>query len=666
MYELAKNNMPKTVTLDHAAIFNAALNAMAFTAADTGKIIDVNDAWVQASGISRADAIGQTGRELGIWADTNERNVCMHELQEHGVVRNFEAHLLLHETRRTTLLTGHYMQLGSTAHVLWEFVDVTEQKRMTRQLLESEARLRERLESQVAERTTALATRERQLKMILDNIPGVVGYWDRDQINRYANPAYYEWLGIPINQMVGRTMRQVFGDKTYRAIQPRVEAVLRGEPQRFEQLYPRIKGNDHRFVQVHYLPDRDGDAVLGFFVMAFDIDELMRAREQAEAANVAKSAFLANMSHEIRTPLNAIAGMVNLLRKDSLNPSQADRLGKIDAAGRHLLEIIDAILDLSKIEADKVELAREVLDIPAIVANVASMLQERSTAKGLRLLIDVQAPAGTVLGDATRLRQMLLNYASNAVKFSERGTVMLRVRIPAETEDRAMLRVQVEDSGIGIAPADLARLFNAFEQADNSATRRHGGTGLGLALNKRLARLMGGGAGADSTLGIGSTFWFEVTLHKATHPQQLPHQLPLAAVAPASPAPADGAMQLPGRRILLVEDEPVNREVMHDMLQSLGLQIECAEDGLIAVEMADRGGFDAILMDLQMPNLGGLEATARIRALPHCASVPIIALTANAFLEDRQECLNAGMDDFLSKPVDTDLVEQRLRYWLAR
>jgi CheY-like chemotaxis protein len=167
-------------------------------------------------------------------------------------------------------------------------------------------------------------------------------------------------------------------------------------------------------------------------------------------------------------------------------------------------------------------------------------------------------------------------------------------------------------------------------------------------------------------VGIGSTFWFEVTLHKATPPHQLPHQLPLAAVATASPAPASSVARLPGRRILLVEDEPVNREVMHDLLQSLGLQVESAEDGLIAVEMADRGGFDAILMDLQMPNLGGLAATARIRALPHCAKVPIIALTANAFLEDRQECLSAGMDDFLSKPVDPDLVEQRLTHWLTR
>ena len=388
--------------------------------------------------------------------------------------------------------------------------------------------------------------------------------------------------------------------------------------------------------------------------------ELSRAKEAAEAASIAKSAFLANMSHEIRTPLNAVTGMAHLIRRGGLTPLQSEQLDKLENAGQHLLGIINAILELSKIEAGKLVLAETPLNVGQVLDNVLTMLQSAAQTKHLNLSSETENLPPNLLGDPTALHQALLNYAANAVKFTDAGTVTLRVRLQADEADSAELRFEVEDTGIGIPAEAMPRLFAAFEQADNSLTRKYGGTGLGLAITRKLAEHMGGAAGASSTPGQGSIFWFTARLKKGG---QALRNIP--DLTPSHPE-ARLAREFPGRRILLVEDEPINREIAEQILAEAGLSVETAEDGKQAVDLVRRNNYDLILMDVQMPTLDGLAATRQIRALPNGRQVPVIAMTANAYAEDRALCLAAGMDDFITKPASPELLFATVLSWLEK
>ena len=389
---------------------------------------------------------------------------------------------------------------------------------------------------------------------------------------------------------------------------------------------------------------------------------LSEAKDAAESASRAKSTFLATMSHELRTPMNAIMGMTDLALRRATDDKQKEQLHKVIGASRHLLAVINDILDLSRIEADKLVLAQTSFRLGSVLENIRSLVGHLANEKGLGLHFDLpgRLEQTTLRGDPGRLGQILLNLCSNAVKFTEVGNISLRVMQVAATAEQLTLRFEIEDSGIGIAAADQQRLFNAFEQADGSLGRKYGGSGLGLAISKRLAGLMGGTIGVRSQPGIGSTFWFTARLERAADSS------PDTSVEQAHTFEERLRRDYPGVCVLLVEDEPINREVSRDLLEEAGAVVEVASDGEEAVQRARHERYDLILMDMQMPRLNGLDATRAIRTLPGCDRVPIIAMTANAFAEDRQRCLEAGMNDHIGKPVDPEKLFATILHWLAK
>ncbi len=529
---------------------------------------------------------------------------------------------------------------------------------------------RDQLEALVQERTRALSLAETFTRTIADNLPGRIVYWDRDMRCLFANRFYCEWFGFKREDIVGRTVGEIFPAQRWRPVEPQIQRVLAGETQLFEREETDADGHPATTL-VHFLPDMADGKARGFYVFAMDIterkqasqrlqalnDELVVERDKAQAAARAKSAFLANMSHEIRTPMNAIIGLTHLMQRDTRDALGQERLGKVADAAHHLLGIINDVLDLSKIDAGKIELEALDFDLDEILARSCSLVAGAAHAKGLQLQVDSSDLPRYVRGDPMRLSQVLVNLLGNAVKFTEQGSVSLRGALLAREDERLSLRFEVHDTGIGIEPERVGKLFDAFEQSDSSTTRRFGGTGLGLAVTRQLAELMGGEVGVHSTPGVGSAFWVTVRVLPAPARQEPPSD---TAAKDATPKRASF-----DARVLLAEDNLINQEVARELLRAAGCEVDVADNGRRAVEMARAGGYDLILMDVQMPELDGIEASRQIRALPGLSRLPIIAMTANAFAEDRAACLAAGMNDHVAKPVHAATLYDTLARWLA-
>ena len=503
------------------------------------------------------------------------------------------------------------------------------------------------------------------LDTVLDNLDAEVYLKDAGRRIRYLNAKGASSIGRPATELIGSRDIDVIERAQADAAWELDRAVLHEGRRSSAQVGQSNPGAAPRQLWTVRVP-MQVDEEPAVLCVATDVSELHRLKARADAASKAKSDFLSNMSHEIRTPMNSIIGMTHLALQAGPDPRQRDYLEKIYHSGQHLLGIINDILDFSKIEAGMLELSRVCFMLDALMRNVEAQLGTAAAAKGLGFDIEIDPVLMRPLcGDSLRLEQVLLNFASNAVKFSERGRITMRARLAHAFGPEVLVRFEVEDRGIGIEEQAQPHLFTPFQQADQSATRRHGGTGLGLAISRQLAELMGGEVGVRSMPGVGSTFWFtaRLALDDAAGGRS---GAALGAGLGAAPAPAQAVLRLDGCAVLLVEDNAFNQQVARELLELSGATVEVANNGEEALAEMGRRGFDCVLMDVQMPVMDGLEATRRIRGDPALRDTLVVAMTANAGVDDRARCLAAGMNEFLAKPVVPELLAATIARCLGR
>ncbi len=575
----------------------------------------------------------------------------------------------LPDGRRRWLLVQSRPRPGPDGSVLWDGIglDVTEKYAAETEL----ERHRQQLESLVARRTADLRRSNDELaytQFAMDRA-GIGIAWNNAETGQftYANDELCRQLGYPREALLRLTVSDL-NPEVPPAVVRQTAAELRasGGSRRIETRFRRCDGTFYPVAVTVYLNRAAGrEWFIAFFEditlrKAYE-GELRIAKDAAETADRAKSAFLANMSHEIRTPMNAIIGMAHLALKTDLNPRQRDYLLKIQQSGQHLLGVLNDILDFSKIDAGKLTIERIEFDLEQVLGHVTSLVAERAAAKGLELIValDPGVPL-RLIGDPLRIAQILVNYANNAVKFTDRGTISIRVSVPEPSPSEPsrpepgpqepdatglLLRCAVRDTGIGISADELPRLFQSFQQADTSTTRRFGGTGLGLVISKRLAELMGGTVGVESTPGAGSTFWLQVPLERSQ--------------ADARPAPA--RPDLHGRRVLVVEDNDEAREVIGAMLRTLTFETTAVASGAAALAEVDQARaagrpYEVVLLDWQMPGMDGLSTARAIRGA--ASTEPPLLLMVTAY--DRDQLIGpageAGIADILSKPVTPSIL----------
>jgi PAS domain S-box-containing protein len=549
------------------------------------------------------------------------------------------------------------VEAGHSVGVVLTFRDVSEELRTQKILVENEVKMRKAQEiAGFGSYMTDLSTGIWESTPQLDAIFGIdehfhhdIPNWNQLILPEYRQAALDHYLLVAREGREFRMDYQIarLSDGVHRwvAANGELEYDAQGNPARLIGTIQDITERIEAQTQLSQL-----NASLETRV-AQRTSELAMALDNAEQAKRSRGEFLAKMSHEIRTPMNAVLGMTYLALKSNPDPRQRSYLEKIQLSGEHLLGIINDILDFSKIDAGKLKIETENFDLDRVIENIQHLTEGKAQDKGLALRLDIDPAIPRKLkGDALRLGQILINYTNNAIKFTENGSVTLRARalVPGGNENGLTLRFEVQDSGIGMTEEQQSRLFRSFEQADNSTTRRFGGTGLGLAISRELTILMGGEIGVSSAPGAGSIFWFTV-------PLQLADDMAPARLAEPGEIPshhADPLAMLHGARILLVDDNELNQEVAQGILEEVGMTVRIAANGVEALECLAKEHFDCVLMDIQMPLMDGLEATRIIRADPALAGICIIAMTANARGEDRDECLTAGMNDFVTKPFD--------------
>ena len=599
----------------------------------SGRYDMVNPAFERFSGWTQAEAVGRTSLELGIWGSEAARQQFVQRMQREGVVSDMPIPFRRRSGEIATLMiSAARFTLEGRDMLVINGRDVSEGER-------------ERLERAA----------------ILDNV-GIGIAVTRDRRFVIVNAEFERMIGWSGGSLLGESGAVVWKSEADYAEVGRLigPALARGETVEVEREVQRRDGSRFLARLRAGVVDAQRPAAGGTVWIVEDVTErrqfeeaLARARDDAEAANRAKSAFLANTSHELRTPLNGLLGLARLARDAGVPEAQRQQyLAQLEDSARSLAAIISDILDLSKIEAGHLRVEAAPFDVVALLKSLARTYRTLAEARGLQLHIDIEPTLGPgVHGDALRVRQIVTNYVANAIKFTERGFVRLSARrLPGEA---GLVRVECEDTGPGIAPDVVPELFKPFTQADQSTTRRFGGTGLGLSICRELAALMGGQVGVSSQPGLGSRFWADLPL--------APSEVP----SPPPPPVADAAAALAGLRVLLVEDNAVNMLVAAATLERWGVRVTQAGDGpeaLAAIEAAPQP-FDAVLMDVQMPGMSGHEATLALRRLPGGRQVPVIALTAAALVSEREQALASGMDDFLTKPIEAERLQAALLRW---
>ena len=527
-----------------------------------------------------------------------------------------------------------------------------------------------------------------KLSLVLEQSPETVIITDVNRRIEYVNESFVRAFGYSRKEVIGKTPKIISSDMTPpELLRDLIQTITHGHTWKGE-FHNRRKDGSTIIQYAIITPLRQPDGKITHYVavqeditdkkrLAEELDhhrhhleelvvsrtkELAEARHQAEIANEAKSNFIANMSHEIRTPMNGVLGMAYLAMASTSDPKQRDYLKKIQTSGQHLLHIVNDILDFSKIEAGKMTLEAVDFRLDDILNNLASMMSNKLIGRHISLNFDVDTELSNDMhGDPHRLSQILINYTNNALKFTEQGEIIVRVRKLTHTADGWLVRFEVQDSGIGMTEEQQHRLFRSFEQADSSTTRKYGGTGLGLAICKQLARLMGGEVGVNSQEGKGSTFWFTVHLSAAKEQVQIQE-----TVATGSHGVR---LQLLARErrmtVLVADDNQFNQQIAEELLESVGVNVVLADNGQQALDMLEKQAVDCILMDIQMPVMDGLEATRKLRSTEKFLHLPVIAMTANAMNEDRLQCLGAGMNDFIAKPFIPEILYSTLVRWLS-